>query len=126
MVLFLYFGCARSSLMFGLFSAYGERTCFFIACTGFSMHWLSCGMRALGMWAQKLRFLGSRAQVQQLWHTDLVAPRQVGSSQTRIKHALAGGFPTTGATRKVPTGSFDGRLLRHSLVESKVTWPAPL
>ena len=31
MVLFIYFGCTRSSLMFGLFSAYSERDLLFIA-----------------------------------------------------------------------------------------------
>ena len=40
-------------------------------------HWL----QAHGF--QQLRFAGSRAQAQQLWCTDLVAPRHVGSSRTR-------------------------------------------
>lgn len=34
-VLFIYFGCARSSLMLGLFSTYGERDLLFIATHGF-------------------------------------------------------------------------------------------
>ena len=42
--------------------------------TGFS----SCSLQAQQLW-----LLGSRAQAQQLWHTGLVAPRHVGSSQTR-------------------------------------------
>ena len=37
-----------------------------------------CGARA-----QSLRFLGSRAQAQQLWHLGLVPPRRVGSSWIR-------------------------------------------
>ena len=32
---------------------------------------------------QQLWHMSSRAQAQQLWHTGLVAPRHVGSSQTR-------------------------------------------
>ena len=48
-------------------------------CGGFSCR----GSRALGMRAQQLWLMGSRAQAQQLWHTDLVAPWHVGSSQTR-------------------------------------------
>ena len=42
--------------------------------TGFS----SCNLQA-----QQLQLPGSSAQAQQLWHTGLVAPRHVGSSQTR-------------------------------------------
>ena len=51
----------------------------------------SCSARALGRavfsscgtWAQQLWLAGSRVQAQQLWHTGLVAPQHVGSSQTR-------------------------------------------
>ena len=56
-------------------------------CGGFSC----CRARALGAWAsvvvargfQQLWLAGSRAQAQQLWRKGLVAPRHVGSSQTR-------------------------------------------
>ena len=39
------------------------------------------GLQARGL--QYLWLIGSRAQAQQLWFTGLVAPRHVGSSQTR-------------------------------------------
>ena len=39
--------------------------------------------RLQGIWLQMLQLAGSRAQPQQLWHTDLVAPWHVESSQTR-------------------------------------------
>ena len=47
-----------------------------------------CGPQALGhsgicrccMWDQQLRFLGSRAQDQQLWNMGLLASRHMGSS----------------------------------------------
>ena len=61
-------------------------------CTDFSLQWLlllwSMGSRRMGfsscgMQAQQLWLTGSRAQVQQLWCMGLVAPRHVGSSQTR-------------------------------------------
>ena len=48
------------------------------------------------------------AQAQQLWRTDLVVPRHVGSSQTRIEPvspALAGRFSTTAPPGK-PTTTF--------------------
>ena len=41
------------------------------------------GFSSCSQWAQQFRFLDSRAQDQQLWLTDFVAPRNVGSSQTR-------------------------------------------
>ena len=62
-------------------------------CSGFSC----CGARAPGARAsvvvacglQQLWLAGSRAQAQQLWHTGLVAPRHVGSSQARDRtHVL--------------------------------------
>ena len=34
-------------------------------------------------WRQQLQFLGSRAQAQQFWHTDLVTLCHVGSSPIR-------------------------------------------
>ena len=65
-------------------------------CAGFS----SCGTRAQQLW-----LAGSRAQVQQMWHMGLVAPRHVGSSQTRARTRV----PCIGrrilnpcATREVP------------------------
>ena len=54
--------------------------------------WLLCyGARALGRsgfsgcgtWVQSLQFPGSRAQAQYLWHTGLVAPQHVESSQIK-------------------------------------------
>ena len=41
------------------------------------------GFSRCSMWPQQLWFPGSRAQAQQLWHMDLVAPWHVGSYQTR-------------------------------------------
>ena len=86
--------CARA------FSSCGEQGLLFVAvrglltagashCSGFSC----CGARALGAWAsvvvacalQQLWLAGSRVQAQQLWPTGLVAPRHVGSSQTRAR-----------------------------------------
>ena len=64
-----------------------------LQCTCFSLQWLlTCGARALecagfsscSAWAQQLWRAGSRAHgLQQLWHTGIVAPRNVGSSRTR-------------------------------------------
>ena len=50
--------------------------------------WWSAGSRAWGFsscstWAQNLWLTDSKAQAQSLWHTGLIAPTQVGSSQTR-------------------------------------------
>ena len=93
--IFIIFGCVGSSLL----------------CTGFLQLWevgatLRCGARAshhggfsccgawalecagfsrCGAWTQQLWLTGSRAQAQQLWRTGLVAPRHVGSSQTRAR-----------------------------------------
>ena len=76
-------------------------------CTGFSLRWLlllrSTGCRCVGFSsgtrAQQLWLVGSRVQAQQLWCTDLVAPRHVESSQTRaqtrVPCILAGRFLTT-------------------------------
>ena len=51
-------------------------------CTGFSLRWLlllrSTGPRCAG-------FNSCGMQAQQLWHTGLVAPRHVGSSQTQAR-----------------------------------------
>ena len=89
-----------------------------LRCTGFSLRWLlllrsmgsKCtGFSSCGTWAQQLWLAGSRAQVQELWHTGLVAPRHVGSSRTRARTRV----PCIGrwilnhcATREVPTEVF--------------------
>ena len=85
-----------------------------LLCTGFSLQWLlllrSIGSRRTGFsscstWAHQLWLSGSGAQAQQLWHTGLVAPWHVGSSQTRARTHV----PCIGrwilnhcATREVP------------------------
>ena len=65
-----------------------------LCCAGFSLQWLlllrsmgsrHAGFSSCGTWAQQLQLVGSRAQVQQLWHTGLVALRHVGSSRTRVR-----------------------------------------
>ena len=48
-------------------------------CSSFS--W--CGAQAPGTQAQQLQLPSSRAQAQSLWHKGLIAPKHVGSSQTR-------------------------------------------
>ena len=45
-----------------------------LRCAGFSLWWLLL-----------LRSTGSRARAQYLWHTGLVAPQHMGSSQTRAQ-----------------------------------------
>ena len=83
-------------------------------CAGLSLWWLlllqslGCrrtGFSSCGMQAQQLWLAGSRAQAQQLWHMGPVAPRHVGSSQTRARTRV----PCIGrrilshcATREVP------------------------
>ena len=57
-------------------------------CSGFSLQSTGsrhAGFSGCGTWAQQLRPTGSRAQAQQLWHTGLVVPWHVGSSQTRAQ-----------------------------------------
>ena len=63
-----------------------------LQCVDSSLRGFSClgaqapgreGFCSCSTWPQKLQLLVSRAQAQWLWHTDLVAPRHVGSSQTR-------------------------------------------
>ena len=85
-------------------------------CVGFSLWWLlllwSTGSRRAGFsscitQAQQLWLAGSRAQAQQLWRTGLVAPRHVGSSQTRARTCVPGigrRILNHCATREVPTG----------------------
>ena len=65
------------------------------------------GFSSCGTWVQQLWLTGSRAQAQQLWCTGFVAPRHVGSSQTRDQTHV----PCTGrqilnhcATREFPVG----------------------
>ena len=91
--LFIYlfiFGCGGSSLLcvdFAQLWRAGATLCCSArasCCSGFSC----CGARALGVRAsvvvaQGLNSCGTRAQ--QLWRTGLVAPRHVGSSQTRAR-----------------------------------------
>ena len=61
----------------------------FVAARGLSLVAASGGYSSLRCvrfslrWLHLLRNTGSRAQAQKLWHTDLVAPRHVGSSRTR-------------------------------------------
>ena len=60
---------------------------YFCLCYGFLEWWLllllSMSSSSFGTWAQELLFPRSRAQLPQLWHLAFVAPRRVGSSQTR-------------------------------------------
>ena len=90
-----------------------------LQCVGFSLRWLpplrSTGSRCTGFSscgtpAQQLWLAGSRAQAQQLQCTGLVAPRHVGSSQTRARTCV----PCIGrqilnhcATREAQQISFD-------------------
>ena len=71
--------------------------CSSLWCLGFSLQWLllfwrthfrTAGSRYMGLsscstWSQQLQLSGSRAWAQQLWHSGLVTPRHVGSSQTK-------------------------------------------
>ena len=76
----LFFSCHKQ----GLLSSCSVRAPY---CRGSSC----CGARApgctcfndCGTWAPQLQLPGSRARAQQLWHTDLVGPWLVGSSQIR-------------------------------------------
>ena len=63
------------------FSGCGEGGYSLLRCAGFSLQWLllwSTGSRSTG-------FSSCGTQAQQLWHTDLVAPRHVGSSRARAQ-----------------------------------------
>ena len=64
-----------------------------LRCVGFALRWLlllqstgsrCAGFSSCGTWAQQLWLAGSRAQAQLLWRRDLVAPRHVRSSRTRV------------------------------------------
>ena len=95
------------------FSSCGKRGHSSLWCAGFSL-W-SLGSRHMGFsscstWAQQLRLVGCRVQAQQLWHTGLVAPRHVGSSQTRARtHVPCIGRQTPNhfATREAPVFIFN-------------------
>ena len=66
-------------------------------------------LSSCGSWAQQLWLVGSRAQAQQLWHTGLVAPRHVGSSQNRARTrvpCIGGWILNLCATREVPRGGY--------------------
>ena len=95
--LFIYlfiFGCVGSSLLHtGFLQLRGAGATLHCSaqashCGGFSL-WSMCSRRAgfgsCSTWAQYLWLSGSRVQAQQLWRTGLVAPRHVGSSQTRAR-----------------------------------------
>ena len=47
-------------------------------------------LQQLHVWAQQVRFPGSRAQTQLLWRTGLFASRHVGSSQVRDQTQVSG------------------------------------
>ena len=57
-------------------------------CGGLSLQWLLL-LWALGYTSFRLRFLGSRAQAQRLWHTGLVAPRYVESFWARDRTCVS-------------------------------------
>ena len=76
------------------FSSCSKWGLLFVVVRGFSLRWLlllrstgsrCAGFSSCGTQAQQLWLAGSRAQAQQLWRTGLVAPRHVGSSQTRAR-----------------------------------------
>ena len=83
------FGCVGSSLLLTgflqLWRAGATLSCVERAspCGGFSCCGRRTGFSSCGTWAQQLWLVGSKAQAHQLWLTGLVAPRHVGSSQTR-------------------------------------------
>ena len=85
----LFFCCVGSSLLRAGFLFVVVRTgatlpcgAWASHCSGFSLLW-STGSRCAGF--QQLWLADSRAQAQQLWRTDLVASRHVGSSRTRAR-----------------------------------------
>ena len=88
------FGCVGSLLLHTGFLQLWQVGYSSLWCAGFSLRWLlllwSTGSRctsfsSYGTRAQQVWLAGSRAQAQQLWHTGLVAPWHVGSSQTRAQ-----------------------------------------
>ena len=86
--LFLFiFGCFGSLLLCTAFSSCDEGGLLFVPVHRLLIAVASLvaeqGLQARGL--QQLWLAGSRAQAQQLWHMGLVAPRHVGSSQTRAQ-----------------------------------------
>ena len=89
---FIYFGCAESSLLRGLFSICGEQG-LLSSCSAQASHCGGFCLRArdsrpmdfsnYSMWAQWLRLLSSRSQPRELWCRVLVTPQCVGSSWIR-------------------------------------------
>ena len=80
------FGCPASSLLCRLSRAAASRGCSLLQVTDF-LHWA----------------LGCTGSI--VWHTDLAAPRHVGSSQLRyqtLSSAWAGRFSATGSAAKPP------------------------
>ena len=82
-VLFIYFGlhwvfvAVRGLSLVVVSKGYSS-----LWCVGFSLRWL------LLLWSTGSRHMGFSScvmQAQQLWHTGLVAPQHVGSSQTRAQ-----------------------------------------
>ena len=81
----------------------------------FWLHWVFIVVHGLSLVAehrlqvhglQQLWLVGSRAQAQQLWHMGLVAPRHVGSSQTRARTrvpCISRRILNHCATREVPS-----------------------
>ena len=116
LVIYLFiFGCFGSSLLHaGLSLVAASRGYSLLRWVGFSLRslllLLSTGSRHVGFsscgtQAQQLRLVGFRAQAQWLWCTGLVAPRHVGSSQTRARtHVPCNGrwILNHCATREVP------------------------
>ena len=93
------------------FSSCSERRLLFVAVRGLliAVASLAAEHRLQVCRLQQLWLMSSRVQAQQLGHTDLVAPRHVGSSQTRARTRV----PCIGrqilnhcATREAPTSPF--------------------
>ena len=74
-------------LFFIILFTYFCLCCVFIIVHGFLEWWLplllSMSSSSFSVWAQELLFPRSRAQLPQLWHLALVAPRHMGSSWAR-------------------------------------------
>ena len=95
-------------------------------CTGFSLWWVlllqstdsECtGFSGCSMWAQEL------------WHTGLVPPRRMGSSQTRtepVSSALAGRFLTIGPPGKSNNFFFYPLVLLREYWQVKIEYPCIL
>ena len=79
-IFFLFFGCVGSSFCTWAFSSCSEWGLLFNAMHGLLMWWLLL-LRSMGSTCTD--FSSCSMWAQQLWHTGLVAPQHVGSSQTR-------------------------------------------